>query len=905
MTKDCFKSLLQTKIYKPQLREGHVSRPRLLSRLNQSEAGQNILITAPAGYGKTTLAVEWLSQLEAQQAWYSIDARDNDLERFLTYLIYTLDQVESGLGRQALDMICSVDPPPAERSLTYLVNDLTRLEGRTVLILDDYHLIENQEIHQAVSYLLEHHPPQLQFLILSREELPFPTSGLRAQNQLLEVDLFDLRFTVKEADAFLKNTFGIELPFEQVVKLDNQVEGWVTGLQLAALNLRSQENREQFLEHFSGQDRLVQGYLFEEVVADQPAPIQRFLYRTSPLDQFSAPLCDYILEIENSQEILESLKETNLFLIPLDNRGVRYRYHHLFSAALRDHLVQHEPGLVRETYSRASSWYETQGEIEQAVEYAIRAEDFYAAAELISRIANRVVREGGRRRIKRWLTAFPIEVLRQHLHLWVHLAMAHFIFGEFAMADRLLERLWGDEEHLRKFNAQQQNLIQGYQIGLLSSIALHTRMDVEQVLRLTGEFMEIFPDEVDFGRSIGPGYHAAACFHLGRIDRAQNYIERALELSKQDEYSRMKLLWSSTRTQIQLATGNLTQAEHYLNQAEEIDRRLGVQESSVVSSVIIGRGYLHYERNDFKAANALLEKGFSIAREVAFLDYLIWGLPFYQRLQISQGAYPQARDTGDEIARLAAQYEPSPLFYARLEALRIMIDLEEGKIERARIWAEENDGWEEQEELGPQEYKWLTLARFWLVDQQPDQALPLLLALSSQARVNQRGRSYLISSLLLSKAYLLLEDPFEAKSTLAEALAFAQPHGYIRTFIDEGHQVWELIQQIQLDQGQPYLRDYALSADYLTRLSTAFEEEVERCQQLGLDFGCLPQEELLTRREGEIIALLAQGLSYAEMARELSITENTIRTHIKNIYRKLQVNNRTEAVLQARALNLL
>lgn len=905
MSERYFESLLQTKIFIPPLREDYVSRPRLIERLMDAEPNQTILVTAPPGYGKTTLIVDWLDRVEVDHAWYSIDQRDNDLTQFLTYIIYSLEEVESGVCHRVLERFHSPDPPPTQRLLNYFINDLSCLEQRVILVIDDYHLIENGEIHDALSYLLHNHPPQIQIVLLSRQKLPFSISTLRAHNGLLELGFFDLRFTIEEANAFLRQAFDIELPLEKVEALDNQVEGWVTGLQLAALSMRHGGSAEDLLDHFSGEDRVVQKYLFEEVFSKQPTHIQDFLIQTSILNRFSAPLCNAVLGIENSQQIIERLEASNLFIIPLDNKKEWYRYHHLFAESLQNRLKNTQPDLPPELYRKASQWHRQHGEIEEAVEYAIRADDFNQASELITNIVNRVIKQGGRRKILRWLSAFPPQILRSNYLLWFHFITAHLGLGKFKQARASLEMLWGDMPFDGEDLDYSQRMIQAYHAGLLSSIEIHTTMDAERVQELAKRAMEVLPEDVDFGQGIGPGYYAVASYHLGDIAGAKTHIERAIRLSKKHDYSRLGLLWTSYRAQIVLASGNLIKAEKYLNQALDIASSIGVQESNVVSNVILGFGRLAYEKNRLGEAEKHLENGIQIAKDGNFLDHLVWGYQGYFRYLAALGRFDEARREISEAREISIKHGRSSIILEHLDALETFIDLQEGKGIKAQAWAQEVGHWAEEERLGYKEFQWLTLARAYLDRDQPHKAVPLLQAINKEAREHKRGMGLVEGRILLSKAYALNRNRSDAKRVLVEALKFTQPHGYIRSYLDQGSEIWSLLQDVSLDEGKIHRMSSSIDIERLQHLISEFEREEDRLRRAGIDTELPSNGDLLTKREGEIVTLLAEGLSYAEIASKLTITENTVKTHIKNIYRKLQVNNRTEAVNKARSLNIL
>jgi LuxR family maltose regulon positive regulatory protein len=900
-----FEDLLQTKIFTPALREDYVSRSRLTRRLDEVGEHQDILVTAPAGYGKTLLIVEWLQSLRVNHAWFSLDPRDNDLGRFLTYVVYALHQTEPSVCSRVLELVQSPEPPPAARLIDHLINDLACLQNRVILALDDYQVIDNQEVHEAVSYLLHHRPSQLQIVLLSREEMPFPVSDLRAKNRLAELGLFDLRFTIKEAHQFLKAAFDLDLPFEQVVQLDNQVEGWVTGLQLAALSLRDAEDRSEFIERFSGEDQFIQSYLFEEVISNQPERIQDFLIHTAGLDWLSAPLCNWLLDRENSQDLLEHLVSENLFLIPLDNRGRRFRYHQLFREALEKRLWEREPDQAARLLSRASHWFENRGDLDTAVDYAVRGEDFSRAGDLIAGIANRKIREGGRRRLRDWLSAFPLEVLRRRRLLWTHLITTQLGLGMFDRAARSLDQLWGDPEILADFSDYDQKIITGLSAGFRSSIEIHTTLDGQAARDHAQAAMDTFPEDVDFGRSIGPGYFAVACFHLGEVTRAREHITRALQLSERHEYSRLNFLWSCYQAMIEIQGGNLAEAERLIQQVMSRAERLGIQESNLVSSVIIARGLLAYERNQLQAARGDFQRGVAVAEAATFLDYLIWGYKHYLRYLAAEGRFQEAHQTLETARAIARKYHRPVRVRAYLEAFEAYLNLSEGNLDRAQHWARTRGHVSREDPTSLEILHGQIQAQIWLAGGQPARTLALLTPLVDQVKRLDCGKALIEIRVLLARAHAAALDHEQALEELSLALEQAYPERYIRTFLEGGSEIKQLLQR-RILADDPTSRPAAVGFNrYLEELLQAFEAEEERLRNMGVEAPAPAEDGLLTPRETEILKLLAEGLSYAELAGELSITENTVKTHIKNIYRKLDVGNRTEAVNQGRKLQVI
>jgi LuxR family maltose regulon positive regulatory protein len=447
--------LLTTKLFTPPTRPELVSRPRLIERLNGGLHRKLTLISAPAGFGKTTLVTEWLvnlaldaekeNQIENRIAWISLDEGDNDFARFLAYFIAALNRVEgmdTTIGEGALTMLQSPQPPPTEAVLTPLINEIAAIPDRILLVLDDYHLIEAQPVHDALTFFLEHLPLQIHLVIAAREDPHLPLSRLRARGQLTELRAADLRFTSSEAAEFLNQEMGLDLSTEDVAALETRTEGWIAGLQLAAISLQGHADTSRLIQSFTGSNRLVLDYLIEEVLDQQTEDIQAFLIQTAILNRLTGSLCDAVrfgtaerhTKQDNGQEILEMLDRANLFIIPLDEERHWYRYHHLFTDLLRQRLRQTQPDLLPILHHNASEWYEQNGFIDEAIEHAMRAEDFERAAHMIEEQVDAVWERGEHAKLERWLA-----VVLTKPQLCIFLAWNQLVSGEQEAAERSLQ----------------------------------------------------------------------------------------------------------------------------------------------------------------------------------------------------------------------------------------------------------------------------------------------------------------------------------------------------------------------------------------------------------------------------------------------------------------------------------
>jgi LuxR family maltose regulon positive regulatory protein len=455
--------LLQTKLYIPPIRPELVSRSRLIERLNAGLDRELTVISAPAGFGKTTLVSEWVDhlrsdgakedQIENRIAWLSLDESDSDPTRFLAYLIAALRTIEprqqsaGNIGKGALSALQSPQPPPAEVVLTTLINEIAAIPDRILLVLDDCHLIEAQPIYDALTFLLEHLPPQMHLVIATREDPHLSLARLRARGQLTELRATDLRFTSSEAAEFLNQVMGLDLSMEDIAALETRTEGWIAGLQLAAISMQGRKDASSLIKSFTGSHRFVLDYLIEEVLEQQSESIQSFLLQTAVLNRLTGPLCDAVrfggarspTGQDNGQATLEMLDHANLFMVPLDEERRWYRYHHLFADLLRQRLNQTQPEQLPILHRRASEWYEQNGFADEAIEHALRAEDFERAAYLIEEQADAVWGRGEHTKLRRWLAGLPVELIFSKPHLCVLHAWELFTSGQQDAAEGSLQ----------------------------------------------------------------------------------------------------------------------------------------------------------------------------------------------------------------------------------------------------------------------------------------------------------------------------------------------------------------------------------------------------------------------------------------------------------------------------------
>src|SRR5712691_11293513 len=502
--------ILATKLYIPRLRPNVVSRPRLLERLNEGLQRKLTLIAAPAGFGKTTLVSAWVAGCDRQVAWLSLDAGENDPRLFLTYLVAALQTIAPTIGEGALGVLQSPQPPPSESILTALLNEITTLPDHFVLVLDDYHVIDAKPVDMALTYLVEHLPPQMHLVIATREDPQLPLARLRARGHLTELRAADLRFTASEAAAFLNQVMGLNLSAEDIATLEDRTEGWIAGLQLAALSMQGHQDVPGFIRAFAGDHRYIVDYLVEEVLQRQPEPVRSFLLQTAILDRLSGPLCDAVTGQEEGNARLEALERGNFFVVPLDDKRHWYRYHHLFAEVLSAHLLAEQPDQVSTLHRRASEWYEQNGSVADAIRHALEAFDFERAAGLVERAVPAMGRSRQEATVLGWLKALPDELVRARPVLSVHYAGTLLLSGELEGVEARLR----DAERWLDTKADMGELV-------LASSAEMVVVDEEEFLRLPGSIAV---------------YRAASALAVGDVADTMKYARRVLDLVPEDDH---------------------------------------------------------------------------------------------------------------------------------------------------------------------------------------------------------------------------------------------------------------------------------------------------------------------------------------------------------------------------------
>jgi LuxR family maltose regulon positive regulatory protein len=923
--------ILAAKLYVPSHRSRIVFRSRLIERLNEGLPGKIALISAPAGFGKTTLVSEWLAGCQRTVAWLSLDEGDNDPARFLTYLVAALQTLPpktggAKIGAGVLVALQSLQPPSIESILTTLLNEITTLSDSFILVLDDYHLIDSQPVDQALTFLLEHLPPQMYLVIASREDPNLPLARLRARGQLTELRAADLRFTPAEAAEFLNQVMGLNLSAEDIAALEARTEGWIAGLQLAAIALRSQlsmqdrEDIDRFIQAFTGSHRFVLDYLVEEVLERQPEHIRSFLLQTAILDRLCAALCNAVTEREDGKEMLDVLERSNLFLIPLDDQRQWYRYHRLFADVLQTHLTEAQPEQVSSLHQRASAWYEQNGLSPDAIRHALAAKDFERAAGLIELAWSAMDLSYQSATWLGWVKALSDDQIRARPVLSAGYAWALLDGGELEASEARLRdaERWldtptdkmvvADREQYRSLPASiaTARAYRSLALGDVPGTVKYAR----QALELTHE-----DDRVRYIQATSLLWLAQ--YTSGDLEAAERSLaDFHANLRKTGEI--LTLIGTSfLLADIRAALGRLHEAESSYQQALRLATSQGGLMPVGSGDLYRGLGELYIERGDLEAAAQHLSTSQKLGEQTPVTDWAHRLCVSQARLKEAQGDLAGALELLDEAERV---YVRSPLPDVRpVAALKARVWLKQGRLADAQGWAREQNLSPDEDLSYLREFEHLTLARVLIATGKSDrkagslaEAIRLLGRLLQAAEEGGRNGSVIEILILQSLAHQAQGNQTRALAPLERALALAEPEGYVRIFVDEGEAMRSLLRL--LIEKQSRNRDHPLSG-YADKLLAAFSQPAAAPKKAFMhqESDMIEPEvrpakgmlvEPLSERELEVLKLLRSELSGPEIAQQLIVSLNTLRTHTKNIFNKLGVNNRRAAVRRAEELDL-
>jgi LuxR family maltose regulon positive regulatory protein len=878
--------LLTTKLYIPSPRSNLVPRPRLVEQLDEGlHLGHRLtLVSASAGSGKTTLLGEWAVACNLRFCWLSLDEDDSDPARFWTYVVAALQTLHPQLGQSVLPLLQGPQPPPVQSILTPLLNEVAALSESVVLILDDYHLVTEGAIHDGVAFLLDHLPQQVHLVIATRADPPLPIARLRARGQLTELRADDLRFTAEEVAAFLNDVMGLGLRPKDVAALEARTEGWISGLHLAALSMQGREDAHAFVEAFTGGHHYILEYLIEEVLNRQPEPVQRFLLQTSILDRLCAPLCDAVvgeigdwrLEVGSrqspisnlrSQHVLDYLESSNLFIIPLDDEQRWYRYHHLFGDLLRKRLGQATPPeQLSELHRRASQWHEENGLLEQAVKHARAAGDFERIAGIAEQAAGSSLLDARLTTLLRWVNALPQDVLRAHPRLQIYRAWALFMNGHLEAAQRAL----GDCRR-----------------------ALETMPPSPENDTLRRALTRLL-DTIDM---IAQGFMYSVD---NKIKEAIRVCSRARDVALEDGHVFLAAQATEGLALTQYHQGQLRASAQSCQQVIDLAAQSAAQAPLAAAGYVELAG-IHIEWNDLEKAADLLDEALALCREWGIVQTLNEAYTAQSHLLQLRGDIEGAWGVLEKAREFGSMEGDSSLVNFRLATQQARLNLAAGEPEKAVRWVEGTKAafasGKRRQQLPAAFVETLqtTLARAYLAQDKAKEALAALKPLLAPAE--DAGAFLRVIEVCALKALALqaLGDTSAALASLERSLALAEPEGYVRMYVNEGPPMAALLREAA---------SHNIAPGYADRLLAAFEAE-KSCSpapQLPCPSALLDP---LTPRELDVLHLISQGLSNKDIAEKLVIALNTVKRHTSNIYSKLGVKSRTQAIARARELGLV
>ncbi len=912
--------LLKTKLYVPPVRPELVPRPVLIERLNAGLHRKLTLVAAPAGSGKTTLISAWLHSSNRASTWLSLDGGDNASVRFFGYLVAALQEIQKDMGEVVERLLETVHPLQPELLLTMLINDLATAEP-FVLVLDDYHAITEPVVHRAVALLLERMPPHMHLVITTRHDPPLPLSRLRGRDQLTEIRQPDLRFSRAETAAFLNRAMGLKLSSAEIATMEQRTEGWVTGLQLAALALQGasslqehdQESTARTIKSFSGRHHFVLDYLADEVLKYQPRPLQEFLLQTSILERMCGPLCDAVVDIRDSglegmeapgfnlpnpgQQTLHQLEAANLFVVPLDDERTWYRYHSLFADLLQARLQETEPERVAELHRRAAAWFEANELPAEAIHHALASEHHGLAAGVVERAITRVPiwSRLDVATLLGWLQALPDDIVRTRPWLRLFASRALFSSGQTGIAGRILDDL---EASLRAAPSipDAGPVLRAILADRGSYAVVHG--DVQQAKEFTLRFLEQVEEDDANSQIRGAAVLGMAHFRSGDVSQAGPAFTRAINLAQAEGMPFAAVPLVCNLAEVQICQGRLRLATQTLEEAMEMGTVDGTP-SSLTGFVGLGLAKILYEQNDLPAAERHLQEGLELLDRGGIAEAFGSMHALLAQVKQAQGN-AMAAQTAIQLAVQAAEGSDIPRLSMVTAAYQARIWLAQGNADAVLLWARDY------RQVGGvqylREFEDLTLARVLLATGQPSEAQAMLDKLLPRAEAAGRMGSVIEIQTLLGLSLQSLGNQEQALEALGSALALSEPEGYIRTFVDCGRPMYALLGRAA---------SHGIAPDYAARLIAAFDAAIQQQVRSTAALRLMQRQddpvlvEPLTGREMEVLHLLTEGLSNAEIGQKLVISLPTVKSHTRNIYGKLGVHDRKTAVIRARELGIL
>lgn len=926
--------LLRTKITVPPTRPEFVRRPRLTERINRGVKGALTLLAAPAGFGKTQVLVEWAPQSIYPVAWLSLSDEDNDFPRFFHYLSSAFQAVEPRLSVAILEFLQTTESSRSEMA-TLLINEVSTIPKDLILVLDDFHALENASILTALNFLLNNLSPNLHLVIASRSEPALDVALLRARGQVTELGVDDLRLTHEEIGQFLNQTMQLQLSAVAIQTLEERTEGWVAGLQLAALSLRNPSDARQLLRGSHGDARYLVDFLVHEVLDQQSEVVRQFLLRSSILDVLSGPLCEAVTSLESAPgygtRMLDQLEHLNLFVTPLDEQHQWFRFHHLFADFLRHMLTEAHTAEIPLLHKRAATWFEHHGNLDEAFKHGLATSDMNWAAILIDRNMEALLESGEVSTLTYWTQKLPREHIHQHPRLglayaWGLIATNQLDEARFWLDDvqQTLDAL-GEQHNQPTFTSSGESLPQASvgSLALVRSMLALASGDFQQAAEYSSVAVSNLKEGNPFIKSFLSLQESMACIFSGDTSRAIDALYETVAIARRANNLFVLIVATCQLAEMQVLQGHLSQAFVTLEKARLLAVGSNEQPLALTGIVDSGLGEILRERNRLEQAKEHLERGSRLSQTTWWLSSLE-GTVSLARLLQSQGDFPEAQRLLEEAFRLSLSPESSQWDAVTIAAIAVRLALQRGDLSAAHRWWKQSPLHDYSHESSQPAYPYhvdefllLTQARYELALGQATsdmvhlhRALELLQSVLPQAEQFKRVSSQIEILVLRAMIGYVLGERDQAVHTLLSALALGEAEDYRRTYLDEGRVMAELLARCLIEQRQSGA--YYPSLQYIESLLEISRQEV----------GILTTEAsagdarataathgefavLLSTRELEVLSLIAEGKSNEQIAQQLYLALNTVKRHASNIYDKLEVKKRTEAVAKARHLGLI
>jgi len=873
-------SLLETKLFIPPARRKQVNRPRLIEQLNQGRDKALILVSAPAGYGKTTLVSSWLRETNLPSCWVSLDENDNDLRRFLEYFIAALQKVIPGLETDVQGML-GMQPAPMDILVNLLINEIAEHAIPFVLVLDDFHFIQAPPILEAVTFLLEHTPPQMHLVLLTRTDPPFPLSRLRVRNQLLEVRADHLRFTPAEITIFLNEVMGLKLPADDLKTLEARTEGWIAGLQLAALSMQGTKNPHDFIYDFAGSHRYIMDYLAEEVLQLQPENIRLFLLKTSILDRMNGSLCDAVVNADatksfNGQATLEFLEQMNLFVIPLDNEKHWYRYHHLFADVLNRYLEKQLPDQVRDLHRRAAQWYEQNDFVLEALRHSLAAGDHDSAVRLIEQNGCMLMMRGEAVTLRGWIEAVKYDA---DSHPWLAILKA-WVFALTGSPERVEPVLRSADRFVSPTNLTLRMKIMLGSMAAVRAYLANLRGDTGKAVDFAQQALDYLPSKVPFSRSLRSlttSIVGDASWINGDPERARAAYREAAQIAREANNIHLAIITNSHIAETLTEQGQLRQAARIYAETLQMTQR-----SPLAARIHAGLGSISYEWNQLEEATHHTQQCIELSQQWESAEFQAVGHVMLARLEQARGHLGRAQEAMNMAEELISAHPLSPKRTIGTESGLAHLWIAQGNLERVSRFLQKRDIKIDDEISYLREPEYLILLRLLLSQADYENALNLSKRLLQKPEETNRLGQVIEVLVLQALAFHGKSDLHQALTVLARALSLAQPERYMRTFLDEGVPMAKLLHQA---------RARGIESRYTAEILSATKGSPSSAQPAAQTL-----IEPLTTRELEVMKLIEAGCSNQEIADKLVISPATVKRHISNIYVKLGAKSRTQAV---------